>query len=568
MKRALTISLIALLCLQHGAFCQNQHRALIVPVEFSDLSFSTSTLVIDSLANALSKYYESQFPDSTKFIFDVNPVVSVSNGYAYFGANTSDRRDALAHRMAVGIYRNLCSKMDMSVYDNNSDGSLNHIIFLTAGQAESYGGGDDQFWPQYIELKENEIPHNLRPKLTAFAIASELNAEGKTCGIGMLAHEFGHVLGLKDMYDTDADASGGFCPGLGPTCLMDRGLDNDGANTPPNLNAIEREMLGAGSCELLDSSRVFSLEPIHLHGRYCKLPSSSDGQYWLLENRKAEGNDAFIGGEGMLIYKVDKSDSPAGYSTYYQRTLSALERWNLNQINCNPEYPCAQIVPAVSDTVLTPETFWPQPGKTTFSPGSKLAITDISREAGGNISFKVLEPIHIDGVSVFQSSAIVAWSVSEELGPVDSCKIEWYNQGKLAGSSAGQSTGLGCYSCTLGNLSPRTSYSYTAYVYYADGSSFSTDGSFTTRIYRSGIFRFIYLPEDGRNADGSFKPGTAIPLVVYNSVGEEVEWSFNGRQISAGADGLWTIPDSGTLKAEVSTAKGSKETIIKEIVLK
>jgi len=349
---------------------------------------------------------------------------------------------------------------------------------------------------------------------------------------------------------------------------MDRGLDNDGGNTPPNLNAIEREMLGVGNCELLDSSRVVSLEPIQLNGRYCKLPSSSDGQYWLLENRKAMGNDAFIGGEGMLIYKVDKSENPAGYSTYYQRTLSSLERWNLNQINCNPEHPCAQIVPAVSDTIITPAIFWPQPGKTTFSSNCKLAITNISMEAGGNISFKVLEPIHVDGVSVFQSSAIVAWSVSDELGQVDSCKIEWYNQGKLMGSSSGQSTGLGCYSCTLGNLSPRTSYNYTASVYYADGSIFKTEGNFTTRIYRSSIFRFIYLPDEGRNADGSFKQGTAIPLVVYNSVGEEVEWSFNGRQISAGADGLWTIPDSGTLKAEVITAKGSKETIVKEIVLK
>ena len=33
-------------------------------------------------------------------------------------------------------------------------------------------------------------------------------------------------------------------------------------------------------------------------------------------------------------------------------------------------------------------------------------------------------------------------------------------------------------------------------------------------------------------------------------------------------DGLWTIPDSGTLKAEITNADGSKEIIIKEILVR
>ena len=567
MKRVLTISLIwVLLCIVHGAYGQRHHRTLIVPVEFTDLHFSTSQETLDSLAKALSRYYSSQFPDSTKFIFDVNGVVSAGNTVAYFGANASHRRDAYSYKMAVGIFRSLSGRVDFSKYDYNSDGNINHIIFITAGIGESGGGGDNQFWPQYVELNENEIPYG-KPRLTAFAMAPELGPDGKVAGIGMLAHEFGHVLGLKDMYDTDGQSSGGTCLGLGTSSLMDFGLENNGGHTPPYLNAIEREMLGAGRCETLDTCATISLEPIHLNGRYCKLPSSVENKYWLLENRKAEGNDAFIGGEGMLIYKIDKSDNPAGISTYYQRTLSALERWQLNQVNCNPDYPGAGIVPAIADTAITPQVFWPQEGRTVFSPG-KLAITDIRREAGGNISFKVLEPLRIDGVSVFQSSAIIAWSVSDELGQVDSCKIEWFIQGNPVGSALGQAADHGGYSYTISGLIPRTGYSYTATVFYHDGSSFSNSGSFTTRIFRKGIFRFIYLGDAGRNADGSFKPGTSIPLVVYNSVNEEVVWSFNGRQISAGPDGLWEIPDSGTLRAEVSTAEGSKEIIEKEIVLR
>ena len=555
MKRVLTISLTcALLCIMHGAYGQKQHRTLIIPVEFTDLHFSTPISTIDSLAGALKAYLEPQFSDSTKFVFDVHQVVSAGNSYAYFGANASHRRDAYAYKMASGIYRSLSSRMDFSPYEN-ADGSLNHLIFITAGVAESAGGGPDQMWPQYVELGENEIPSGLRPRLTAFAMAPELGADGKVSGIGLLAHEFGHILGLKDMYDTDGESSGGVHPGLGPTSLMDIGLENDGGHTPPYLNSIEREMLGIGHCTVIDTCGTYSLEPLHPGGQYCKMPSSDGNKYWLLENRRAQGNDAFIGGEGMYIYKIDKSDSPSGFSTYYQRTLKALERWQLNQINCNPQHPCAEIV------------YSPKDAAAVFSPG-RFALTGISTDAGGNISFKVLEPVRIDGISVFQSSAIIAWSVSKDLGSVEDCRIEWFTQGTPVGSAQVQASADGSCCYTIQGLNPRTSYSFTTTVSYADGSVFEVSGSFTTRIYRKDIFRFIYLGETERNSDGSFKAGSAIPLVVYNSVGEEVEWSFNGRQISTGPDGLWTIPDSGTLKAEITNADGSKEIIIKEILVR
>ena len=250
----------------------------------------------------------------------------------------------------------------------------------------------------------------------------------------------------------------------------------------------------------------------------------------------------------MLIYKVDRSGEDAGWSTYFQRTLSALERWNNNQVNCNPDFPCAAVVPAQADTTGASLIFWPQEGHTVFSPG-RIAITGITLNDDGIISFMAVEPVKIDGTAVFQSSAIVSWSISEELGQIDSCKLEWSAR----------------YSYTINGLSPRTTYHYTASVYYSDGASYSADGNFTTRIYRNGIFRFIWFGDAERNADGSFKKGTAIPLIVYNCVDEEIKWTFNGRQIAVSSDGLWAIPGDGTLKAEISNTDGSKDIIIKEI---
>lgn len=569
MKRVLTIILaLFLFCLSgQRAGAQKAHRAVIIPLDFSDIQISLSPESLDSLALELAAYFDAQYLDSVKFTFDVLPPFKINGNSYTFGANSTYMRDALAYKMALTVYRSLHDKMDFSVYDNDGDSYIDDILFITPGIPESSGGGEKQFWPQYTELEDKDIPYSLRVRLKGFALAGELNSDGTPSGIGLLAHEFGHILGLKDMYDTDGEASGGTCPGLGHTSLMDTGLENDGGNTPPNLNAIEREMLGTGICELLDSGGVFSLEPIHLRGHYFKLPSTQKDRYYLLENRSSEGNDAHIGGRGMLIYQVDRSDADAGYSSYFQRTLSALERWNLNQVNCNPEHPCAKIVPAKTDSLDSSAIFWPKEGRTVFSPG-KMALTDIRSEADGTIRFRAVEPIRIEKISVFQSSAIITWNIAEEMGPVDSCKFEWSYKGSLAGREDAARSEEGKYSISVNGLTPRTTYDYTASVHYADGSSFSASGRFTTKNYRSGISRFIYFGDTPRNRDGSFRSGTSIPLIVYNCVNEDIEWFFNGKRITPGPDGMWAIPRDGELRAEVFNKDGSKDVITKEIFLR
>lgn len=566
MKRVLAIILVALLPLagEQAMRAQEEHRALIVPVKFNDLQISTPAETLDSLAGELSKYYNAQFRDSINFVFDVFREVPVNGSYATFGTNQSFRRDALAHKMALTIYKTLYDQMDFSIYDNDRDGFVNDIILLTPGIPESAGGGEDQFWPQYIELESKDIPYSLRIRLLGFAIAPEMDASGKTAGISIMAHEFGHILGLKDFYDTDDDFSGGTCPGLGITSIMDHGLDNDSGNTPPNLNAIEREILGTGRCVVLDSGGEYVLEPIHRGGLYFKLPTQEENRYYLIENRFAEGYDAYIGGSGMLIYKIDKSGNEAGYSSYYQRTLTALERWKNNQVNCNPEFPCASVVPAKVDTLDTSAVFWPKEGRTVFSPGG-IALTDIRRMAGGDISFKALEPVRILEKMIYQTRATFIWTVSDELGPVDSCKFEWSTRSGPVTREDGILSADGSYSFTIRGLNPRTTYNYKASVYYADGASYSSGGRFVTRNYRKDIFRFIYLGDAARNRDGSFQAGAAIPLVVYNCLEEEVSWTFDGKPVSPGPDGLWKIPGSGTLRAEITNEDGSIDVILKEI---
>ena len=91
-------------------------------------------------------------------------------------------------------------------------------------------------------------------------------------------------------------------------------------------------------------------------------------------------------------------------------------------------------------------------------------------------------------------------------------------------------------------------------------------GSFVTKVYRGGTYPYIYLSNVPRGSDGSFPPGSKIPLRVFNATDvQEVRWSLNGMRIAPEADGNYTLRRSGTLKAEIVHTDGTSEVIIKQI---
>lgn len=111
----------------------------------------------------------------------------------------------------------------------------------------------------------------------------------RLAGIGMFCHEFGHVLGLVDLYNTEVRATEirkGYL--WGTTSLMDNGCRNNEGRTPPNLNAIERDMLGIGNPEALAEGH-YILEPIHENGRYLRFDTANEGEYfwWSVALRSA-----------------------------------------------------------------------------------------------------------------------------------------------------------------------------------------------------------------------------------------------------------------------------------------
>ena len=107
--------------------------------------------------------------------------------------------------------------------------------------------------------------------------------------IGTFCHEFGHVLGWPDFYDTDYSASGGTAPALESFSLMCSGSYNNNSRTPPSVNILERWMVGWAEPDEVTENGLYTLAPVSENKGYLvQTPTTND--YFLLENRDTRNN--------------------------------------------------------------------------------------------------------------------------------------------------------------------------------------------------------------------------------------------------------------------------------------
>lgn len=550
MKRVLTVLFLTFLALAADG---ETRRVPVFTVQFSDIRFTSGTERLKAFADSAAAYFSEQFSPVT-FAVDIYPPFTLDKPRAYYGQNGMDKFDENLYLAVIEICNTLDPIVDFSRYDHDGDGTVDDVVFIFAGTGEESGGGEDAIWPQY-----GNLPYMIPPKdgkhISPYSVCSE------TSGLGTLCHEYAHSFGLPDWYDTDGEGSGGLARGMwGSTSLMDSGRNNDGGATPPGFNALEFRLCGLGDCEELEEGS-FTLEPLGRSRRY--LHYGDDKVCYIFECREEAGRDAFIGGSGLLVYHVDRSDRNAGYSDYYKVDLTAYERWERNQVNCRPDNQCAHIVEADPDADDVRKVFFPQDGITRFAPGTELSLTGIRRLDDGAVTFEVIRALEISGTDIFQDAAIISWTLHEGITDVRSYTVEWWH-----GQDGHKSVTLpsGSRSFTLEGLAPGTAYNVRLTASTDGGGGFSASHAFRTWSVPANTPPYIYLNSAGRNPDGSFVKDAAIPLRVFNATGAaEMRWYFDGRRIDAGADGFFHPDRSGVLKVEILWEKGGSDIIIKKI---
>jgi immune inhibitor A len=227
--------------------------------------------------------------------------------------------------------------VDFSAYDNDGpdgipasgddDGVVDALFIVHAGPgAEIFGGmitGVDYIWSMQSDL-DAYVPTRATfadgVGIGPFVIVPEMGE------IGVYAHEFCHLLGLPDLYNTETGVSV-----VGPFCLMDEGAWNGpmgkAGSVPCHLSAPMKHFLGwvdpLEVCLGCDGPAEVSGAEIGAHGtssrpyRVLQNPGGVDwsesgggtGEYFMLENRQRQYGyfEAYLPASGLLIWRVDES---------------------------------------------------------------------------------------------------------------------------------------------------------------------------------------------------------------------------------------------------------------------
>jgi M6 family metalloprotease-like protein len=124
----------------------------------------------------------------------------------------------------------------------------------------------------------------------------------RMANISVFCHEFGHMLGLPDLYARPENPG---MEGVGVWCAMSNQVGN---GRPQHFCAWSKEKLGWVKPAVIDPAvkQKLVLSPIEDSPKECfKVLVRPDGsEYLLLENRRKKGFDASLPADGLLIWRV------------------------------------------------------------------------------------------------------------------------------------------------------------------------------------------------------------------------------------------------------------------------
>ena len=187
---------------------------LMLMVQFSDTSFSYTPADLAGVMfggdatgpGNLADYYTQVSGGMLGLNGTVAGPVTVSHTKAYYDTAYDGARVLV--REAVGLAD---PTVDFSLYDNDDDGIVDDLIVVYAGGGVLDGcyplTPQAELWPHSFHLSPaastsdgvSVAPYILNSGLT-LGLNDEVCDEIQT--VGLIVHEFGHALGLADLYDT------------------------------------------------------------------------------------------------------------------------------------------------------------------------------------------------------------------------------------------------------------------------------------------------------------------------------------------------------------------------------
>ena len=411
-------------------------RGIILLVQFSDVKFKSSNpqkLYTDFMnkegfsefahSGSVRDYFIQNSMGKFTPTFDVYGPITVPGSRESYGntlTGNKGAKQAMQEALDTLVKR---GGIDFSLYDKDKDGFVDFFFMLFAGIGAANSGNKNAIWPHAGNIGNIGNPKN-GVKLTdniymnRYACANEISGKAYKKdsttstieGIGTVVHEFGHVLGLPDLYDTKKTNPR---KPLGSWDIMASGSYNCPSNSyntqscsPPLFSAFERMSLGWFTPTELNDTGSVKLDKLDGNIAFSVTNPKNPNEMFLLEYRTKKNWDRGQKSSGMLIWHIDYSDSV----------------WKKGGINSDSNHIYVNIIEAVPETSTSAATTDPFPGsakvtdfnKFIFWNGDdmKIALSNITESPDTNyITFTVDMTIRSSS-SISSSSSVSSSSAA------------------------------------------------------------------------------------------------------------------------------------------------------------
>jgi M6 family metalloprotease-like protein len=338
------------------AFPSTGNRKLIcILVSYTDIAFTKTQSDINNLLNqaghsadgangSLKDFYLENSYNQLTLTTDVAGPYTLANNRAHYGANTGGQGTDERPREMVTEAVNLANAdVNFADYDNDGDGNVDGVYVLYAGHGEEAGAGANAIWAHAWSIPTVTLDGK---DISTYSTSAELRGSSGTgiTRIGVICHEFGHVTGSKDYYDTDYGTNGDY-EGTGDWDLMASGTWNNDGITPAQFNPYNKVYTyGWATATALTTQGSVTLQHSATNSSsYYRYETTTAGEFFILENKQQSGFNASIPGHGLIIYH-----SHADHASHF----------GANDVNATaPQYFYPVCANASGDPAMTPASY-------------------------------------------------------------------------------------------------------------------------------------------------------------------------------------------------------------------
>lgn len=286
-------------------------KLVVILIEYPDLPATIAKSNFELLFNqtkfngtgSFKDYYLKNSDGKLNITTDVYGWFKATSGYKYY-------KTAATQLLSRALFCADSAGVDFSQYDSDNDGYVDAVMILHSGiggEESSAPNAADYIWS--FRASWGGSPTYDTKKISAYAMFPERRySTAEIVGIGVIVHEFGHILDLPDLYATNYNNTGGGPEGIGNYGTMGGGGWLNFEHTPCMHDAWTKIQMGWLTPTMLTAAGRYTIPKGSIDSNFAfQINTSRSNEFFLLESRLKKGQDYFLPSKGLAIWHANSA---------------------------------------------------------------------------------------------------------------------------------------------------------------------------------------------------------------------------------------------------------------------